>query len=153
MYLWFMLSHLFKLMPFVYDEYKRFNKNKCKLSVFSKLYFSFKKAIIQVGITDTVLMVCSFLPIISNVISIMGMIPIIGDPLLFVGAYLFQVLNEHLNPFYYLQQKLVFWITNKIFGTKLGNKCANPYMLLTLGGFFASMGVYTYNEVTGLFDI
>ena len=153
MYMWFLLSHLFKLMPFVYDEYKRFSKNCKNLSVFSKLYFSFKNAMIQVGITDVVLLVCSYVPIVSNVIGILGMVPIIGEPMLFIGAYLFQVINEHLNPFYYLQKELAEWIINKIFGTKLGEKCANPYLILSIGALGASLGVYTFNEVTGMFGM
>tara|TARA_B110000908_G_scaffold71121_1_gene85803 strand:- start:2816 stop:3427 length:612 start_codon:yes stop_codon:yes gene_type:complete len=151
MYMWFMMSHFFKLMPFIYDEYKRYNKNTCKLSVLSKLYFSFKKAIIQVGITDVILLASSYIPIVGNIVGILGMIPMIGDPLLFIGAYLFQIINEHLNPFYYLQVKFMTWIADNFLGTKFGDKCANPYFIMSLGAMFASMGVYTYNEVSGIF--
>tara|TARA_B110000879_G_scaffold146499_1_gene190065 strand:- start:3585 stop:4193 length:609 start_codon:yes stop_codon:yes gene_type:complete len=151
MYIWFLLSHMFKLMPFILDEYKRYSKNCTNLSVFSKLYFSFKNAMIQVGITDIVVLVSSMIPIIGNIVGMLGMVPIIGDPLLFVGAYLFQVINEHLNPLYYLQKEFMEWIVNNIFNTKFGSKCANPYFILSLGAMGASMGAYTYNEVTGMF--
>lgn len=151
MYVWFLLSHLFKLMPFVYDEYKRFSKNCGSLNVFSKLYFSFKNAMIQVGITDIVLLVSSYVPIVGNVVGILGMVPVIGEPMLFIGAYLFQVINKHLNPFYYLQKELTEWFVNKILGIKFGGKCTNPYLLVALGAMGASMGVYTFNETTSLF--
>ena len=86
---------------------------------------------------------------IGNIISIFGYLPLIGEPALFIGGYLFIIINKHLNPFYYLQEKLFFYIMDKILGIKFG-ECEEPYLVLAGGGFVGSALLYIVNEVLAL---
>lgn len=149
---WFLCSHLFKIMPFIYDEYKKFTTNCPKLTVSEKLWMSFKKALVRVGTIDVFLFILAFIPIINDIVGLVSYIPIIGQPMLFVASYLFIIINQYLNPFYYLQEEFVTWVLNTILGLHLGDKCANPYFFLSSIGLTSSGFIYFANETMDLFD-
>lgn len=151
-FMWFGLSHIFKVMPFIYDQYKRYG-DKCsnkKYNVLQKIYFSVKSSLFTVAMIDFGLFILGYVPIIGNIISVFGYIPLVGEPALFIAGYLFLIINKHLNPFYYLQEKLFFYIFEKLLGIKFG-ECEEPYLLLAGVGFAGSGLLYVVNEVMGLY--
>merc|ERR1712023_275141 len=99
---------------------------------------------------DIGLFILGYVPIIGNIISVFGYIPLVGEPALFIAGYLFLIINKHLNPFYYLQEKLFFYIFEKLLGIKFG-ECEEPYLLLAGVGFAGSGLLYVVNEVMGLY--
>tara|TARA_B110000977_G_scaffold195723_1_gene274693 strand:+ start:412 stop:1029 length:618 start_codon:yes stop_codon:yes gene_type:complete len=150
-YVWFGLSHIFKVMPFVYDQYKRYGDkcNKKKYTVLQKIYYSVKSSLFTVAMIEIGLFILGYVPVIGNIISMFGYIPLIGEPALFIAGYLFIIINKHLNPFYYLQEQLFFYLFNKLLGIKFGD-CEEPYLVLAGGGLVGSGLLYIVNEVMEL---
>ena len=145
-FLLFGLSHIFKVMPFVYDQYKRYD-DKCanqKYTVLQKIFFSINSSLFTVAMIDIGLFILGYVPIIGNIIYLFGMVPFIGEPSLFIAAYLFIIINKHLNPFYYLQERLSFYLFDKLLGMKFG-ECEEPYLLLAASGFAGSGLFYFIN--------
>ena len=67
-----------------------------------------------------------------------------GDNISIVGYFILPDNNSKIND--YLDGKPIKF-------TKFGEKCANPYLILSIGALGASLGVYTFNEVTGMFGM